>query len=148
MSQKFIGIRSGLTGETVIMFPGYTLVPGSARTAGSVGAVLELRLEHPWQDLTVPGEVLGHIRYEGRFSHTAVAVLESGVEVPVGESFHYLVDAAMAILQYLSDHGAGGPGDGAGTGDSRLYLREYAEIMREGVVAGSHRNSRRRPIGQ
>lgn len=138
MGQKFIGIRSGLTGDTVIMFPSYVLVPGTGKSAHSVGSVVELRLEHPWQDLSVPGEVLGHILYEGRFAHKPwVRLSGSGEWVELPGTFHYPVDAAMAMLQYLSD-----------LEDDRLHLREYAEISQSEETPGGHRNSRRRSIGR
>lgn len=107
--QGFIGIRSGLTGETVIMLPVWSNVPGQPRDG-------ELRIRLA-ADRSVEEDVLGTVRY-----------IEDGVWIPhvceadgtrtqldpvIGST-----DAAMDILQYLSD-----------ACDPRVHLEHHANAL-------------------
>ncbi len=126
--QDFVGIRSGWTGETVLIFPvlGRTLVgDGAARRTGSGYHVLRLR-PAGWWDIGEGGErgrgigpPLGKV-WAPRTGHcVGVAMLADGREIDCGVDVSPL-DVAMNIIQYLSDHC-----------DPRLDLERY------GVGAGA-----------
>ncbi len=112
-AQRFVGIRSGLTGDTIIVFPVY-----------SRG---ELRVRRPGGGGVSP--VLGRLHRASLWENYGVAILPGGTEVLCGPggaedtgSHISMLDAAMSVLQYLSDQG-----------DPRLELEGYAGA---GAVVG------------
>lgn len=104
--QGFIGIRSGLSGETVIMLPVWSNVPGQPGTAE-----LHLRLT---ADCEVEETVLGTVRYV-TYGKLIPCVLETDGTLVELTPVITTTDAAMDILQYLSD-----------ARDPRLWLEHYA----------------------
>lgn len=116
-AQRFIGIRSGLTGQTIIFFPVYT------------GGELRVR-DRSWRPDRGSGvindgfgPVLGRLTRRKLWENHGVAVQEDGVAVDCGIHISTL-DASMAVLQHLSD-----------LCDSRLDLEGYAAEMAGAVAA-------------
>ena len=117
--QRFLGIRSGLTGTTLILFPHWTCV-GSLVGAGA-GRVLRLR--HPWgSEAGEIGEPLGVVRRVRFGDYPTTIWTTTGKRIHLGRHLS-TVDGAMSILQYLSNRN-----------DPRLRLEEYARLPEPRVV--------------
>lgn len=91
-AQRFIGIRSGLTGETIIMFPTYSRGELRIRTPEGFNGGNSVRIS----------PVLGRIHKLSVWENSGFAIQEDGVLVDCGIHISAL-DAAMSILQCLSD---------------------------------------------
>lgn len=110
--QGFIGIGSGVTGDTVIVTPVWTPVAGTGgRTGRRKASELHLRLAPGWE---VEEDVLGTAEAITTWVVRSCAVLLDGTSVRMPDTITN-TDAAMQILQYLAD-----------ALDPRLCLEFYA----------------------
>lgn len=109
--QGFVGVRSGLSGETVIMLPVWSNV-------ASVGRMGNLRIRLA-ADCAAEEPILGSVQYV-RYSHYIPFVYEADGTVVELMTVITTTDAAMDILQYLSD-----------ACDPRLHLEHHANMTKK-----------------
>jgi len=101
--QSFLGIESGLTGQTVIMLFAW-------RSVGNRRSALHLRLR---DDLLPEPDVLGYTEFSEAFRYKVWLRTQDGRLEALDDAIS-TTDAAMDILQLLSD-----------VRDPRMHLEKY-----------------------